>query len=142
MPSDPPHTPTSPSRSNFGDFDLPSKPVSPRPTHSLPTPAHSINGSMSSIPDPVLPDTINNDEITNKRKREVEDNGDQGQKKVHIEDSRLSIEDLHIDVGEKYLLCKTRKTPFLQDQPNLFGFVSFLGFCPSVASFARLSLLT
>ena len=141
MPSDPPHTPSSPSRSSFGNSDLASKPVSPRPTHSLPTPAHSINGSMSSIPDPVL-DTMIIDEITNKRKREVEDNGDRDQKKVHVEDSSLSIEDLHVDVGEKYLLCKTRKTPFLQDQPIAAGFVSFWGLWSScVVCFAN-SLLT
>ena len=51
------------------------------------------------------------DESSNKRKREVEDNGDQEQKKVHVEDRRLGIEDLHLDVGKKYLLCRTRKAP-------------------------------
>lgn len=52
------------------------------------------------------------EESSHKRKRELEDHGDQEQKKVHIEDSRFGIDDLHIDVGEKYLLCKTRKAPF------------------------------
>jgi hypothetical protein len=73
---------------------------------------------MSSVADLALdPSTV--DENLNKRKRDIEDNGDREQKKVHVEDGRLSIEDLHIDVGEKYLLCKTRKTPFLLDQPAL-----------------------
>jgi len=47
------------------------------------------------------------DDLSNKRKRQVEDLGDREQKKVHVEDSRLSIDDLHLDVGEKYLLCRT-----------------------------------
>jgi hypothetical protein len=58
------------------------------------------------------------EEASNKRKRDIEDHGDRAQKKVHVEDSRLSIEDLHLDVGEKYLICRTRKTPFfLRDLP-------------------------
>ena len=71
-------------------------------------------------------------EEVNKRKRDVEDDGDREQKKVHVEDSRISIEDLHLDVGKKYLLCRTRKTPFfLKDQlfprlvsAELFKFLS------------------
>ena len=51
------------------------------------------------------------EEVSNKRKRDVEDNGGRDQKKVHVEDSRASIGDLHLDVGEKYLLCRTRKAP-------------------------------
>lgn len=53
------------------------------------------------------------EELSHKRKRSLGDHGDQDQKKVHVEDSRLSIDDLHLDVGPKYLLCRTRKTPFL-----------------------------
>lgn len=52
------------------------------------------------------------DDASHKRKRDIEDLGDREQKKVHVEDSRISIKDLHLDVGEKYLLCRTRKTPF------------------------------
>lgn len=52
------------------------------------------------------------DDSSNKRKRELEDHGDREQKKVHVEDRRISIKDLHLDVGQKYLLCRTRKTPF------------------------------
>lgn len=58
------------------------------------------------------------DDASNKRKRGPEDHGDREQKKVHIEDSRLGIDDLHLDVGEKYLLCRTRKTPlFIKNLP-------------------------
>jgi hypothetical protein len=52
------------------------------------------------------------DDPSNKRKREVADTGLRDQKKVHVEDRKLGIEDLHLDVGKKYLLCRTRKTPF------------------------------
>lgn len=51
-------------------------------------------------------------EPSNKRKRDVEDNGDREHKKAHVEDSSLTLDDLHLDVGEKYLLCKTRKKSF------------------------------
>lgn len=52
------------------------------------------------------------EDATSKRKRDVADLGERAQKKLHVEDRRLGIEDLHLDVGEKYLLCRTRKTPF------------------------------
>jgi hypothetical protein len=55
--------------------------------------------------------SFENEESSNKRKREIEDNGGQEQKKVHVEGRRLGIEDLHLDVGKKYLLCRTRKAP-------------------------------
>lgn len=86
---------------------------------------------MSSIPDLAL-ESSQGDENLNKRKRDVEDGGDRDQKKVHLEDSRLSIEDLHVDVGKKYLLCRTRKTPLQLDQPSILGFVSLLGLVPSI----------
>jgi hypothetical protein len=116
MPSDHPQTPQSPCTASFTAADLPRKQsTSPRVSHSLPTPAHSINGSMSSNSDISMEAAILQDalhaEISNKRKRDVEDNGDRDQKKVHVEDSRASIDDLHLDVGEKYLLCRTRKAP-------------------------------
>jgi hypothetical protein len=75
-----------------------------------------MSSSTSELPEAHL------EESSNKRKRDLEDHGDREQKKVHIEDSRLSIEDLHLDVGKKYLLCRTRKTPFfLRDAPFLPG---------------------
>lgn len=52
------------------------------------------------------------DDSPHKRKRPLEDLGDREQKKVHIEDSKTGIEALHLDVGDKYLLCQTRKAPF------------------------------
>lgn len=52
------------------------------------------------------------DDSPHKRKRPLEDLGDRDQKKAHIEDSKTGIEALHLDVGEKYLLCQTRKAPF------------------------------
>lgn len=71
---------------------------------TLPTPAHSVNGSASQQ------DVAMADESPNKRKRTLEDDGDRDAKKVHLGDVRLDIDDLHIDVGEKYLLCQIRKT--------------------------------
>ncbi len=113
MTSNHPRTPQSPSQTSFGAADIPSKPAtSPRHTESLPTPAHSINGSMSSITSDSASEALLHDESSNKRKRDPEDLGDRDQKKVHLEDGRLRIEDLHLDVGEKYLFCRTRKAPF------------------------------
>jgi hypothetical protein len=79
-------------------------------TTTLPTPAHSVNGS--SIPSEMTQDTAMGDDSPHKRKRDVDDMGSRAQKKVHVEDRNLGIDDLHLDVGEKYLLCRTRKTPF------------------------------
>jgi len=126
MLSDHPQTPQSPSQALFSAADLPAKPVtSPKHAHSLPTPAHSINGSMFSINPDTSSEAAPHDESSNKRKRDPEDHGDREQKKVHVEDSRIGIEDLHLDVGEKYLLCRTRKAPFfLKDLPSCpLGFV-------------------
>ena len=74
-------------------------------TSTLPTPAHSVNGSVSQ------PDAVMADESPNKRKRALDDLGDRDHKKLHLEESKPGIEDLHRDVGEKYLLCQTRKAP-------------------------------
>lgn len=72
---------------------------------------------MSSLASDIVPEAVPHGEISNKRKRDLEDHGDREQKKVHVEDSRLSIDDLHLDVGEKYLLCRTRKAPFSHGLP-------------------------
>lgn len=72
---------------------------------TLPTPAHSVNGCASQN------DVTMNDDSPNKRKRALEDDGDREQKKMHLEGHRLGIEDLHLDVGAKYLLCQARKAP-------------------------------
>lgn len=47
------------------------------------------------------------DDTPHKRKRSMDDSGDRALKKVHLEESKLGIEDLHLDVGKKYLLCQT-----------------------------------
>lgn len=110
MPSDLPQTPQSPSNTP-SSTDISSKnAVSPRINTSLPTPAHSINGSMSTANSAI--ETSQSIDPLSKRKRDFEDLGDQKQKKVHVEDSRPSIDDLHQDVGKKYLLCRTRKNSF------------------------------
>lgn len=80
-------------------------------TTTLPTPAHSVNGS-SNLSEMAHDAAMGGDSPHNKRKRPIEDLGDQRPKKVQLEDRRLGIENLHLDVGEKYLLCRTRKTPF------------------------------
>jgi hypothetical protein len=73
---------------------------------------------MSSLSSDLVQEPSTQVEDSNKRKRDIEDHGDREQKKVHVEDSRISIKDLHLDVGKKYLLCRTRKTPFfLKDPP-------------------------
>lgn len=64
-----------------------------------------------------MAETAYAEDISNKRKRDLEDTGDREQKKVHIEDSEVSIKDLHLNVGPKYLLCKSRKAPFLPITP-------------------------
>ncbi|KAM3082208.1 hypothetical protein ACMFMG_004657 [Clarireedia jacksonii] len=123
MPFDLPQTPQSPSYTPSATDSSSKTTVSPRINTSLPTPAHSINGSMSSLNSAV--DASQSDDLSNKRKRDVEDHGDRDQKKVHVEDSRLSINDLHQEVGQKYLLCRTQHPPLntnvSQDLFDRFG---------------------
>ncbi len=81
----------------------------------MPTPARSVNGSMSSINTEIPSEGIPQDDSSLKRKRDPEDQGDQEQKKVHVEKSenqKVTIADLSVDVGELYLSCTTRKTSF------------------------------
>lgn len=74
-------------------------------TTTLPTPAHSVNGSSQL-------DSMMLDDSPHKRKRPLEDVGDDRElKKAHVDDYKLAIEDLHRDVGHKYLLLQSRKTP-------------------------------
>ncbi|KAI8623692.1 Rox3-domain-containing protein [Xylariaceae sp. FL1651] len=72
---------------------------------SLPTPAHSVNGAN------LLEnshDTTMTDVSSNKRKYSFDDTGAREHKKVHVDDPRkIGIQDLHLDVGQKYLLCRT-----------------------------------
>jgi hypothetical protein len=118
-----PHTPESPLQPASGSTDRSSPAtevtgkVAAKP---LLTPAHSTKGSITSSEGTEVSTTMEEAQLnvsmdiedpSNKRKREMEDTGDQEQKKIHVEDRRLGIEDLHLDVGKKYLLCRTRKAP-------------------------------
>ena len=96
-------------------------------TTTLPTPAHSVNGCNSQS------DVAMTEDSPNKRKRPLDDAGDREQKKVHLEDRKLGIEDLHRDVGQKYLLCQTRKTP----SAALFSLLVRSGIATVVGSFWR-----
>lgn len=128
MPQDNPQTPQSPSSIAFGAPDLSTKSaISPQTDHSLPTPAHSINGSMSSHH--VEHEEVENSDISNKRKRDLEDNGDREQKKVHVEDSMIGIEALHQEVGSKYLFLQNRKVPFFSSiRSSCHGFFTAVAF--------------
>jgi hypothetical protein len=107
----------------------PQSPLQPNTASSEKAPNTKASGSMSSTisrtmqgsnladahgaPTPMAIDSSAQiDDISNKRKRETEDAGDREQKKVHVEERKLCIEDLHLDVGKIYQLCRTRKTPF------------------------------
>ncbi|KAH9904877.1 Rox3-domain-containing protein [Xylariomycetidae sp. FL2044] len=79
-------------------------------TTTLPTPAHSVNGSMPQ--GDMSPDIVMIGDSPQKRKCQYDDRGSHEQKKVHLEDPRrIGIENLHLDVGEKYLLCRTPSIP-------------------------------
>ncbi|KAK2067918.1 hypothetical protein P8C59_001617 [Phyllachora maydis] len=104
-----PQTPQSPSQYSPSTTD-PSASLTTSMTSvttALPTPAHSINGS--SIPSEMAGvEGAAAEDVSLKRKRALEDVGEEReQKKVQIEDRRLGIENLHLDVGSKYLLCRT-----------------------------------
>jgi hypothetical protein len=62
------------------------------------------------------------DVSSNKRKFAFDDTGAREHKKVHLDDPRkIGIQDLHMDVGEKYLLCRTRKAfPVTQESTPQF----------------------
>ena len=79
---------------------------------TLPTPAHSVNGSSNSQGPDMMDDLS-----PQKRKRTMDDDGDRQKKKQHSEESKVGIEALHLDVGVKYLVCRTRKAPFLTLPP-------------------------
>ncbi|KAK4127373.1 mediator of RNA polymerase II transcription subunit 19 [Parathielavia appendiculata] len=100
-----PQTPDSPSQFSPNASDLMMSMTAASTTTTLPTPAHSVNGS--SIPTEMTHDTVMGEDSPQKRKRHVNDTGDRAQKKVHVEDRKSGIDDLHLDVGDKYLLCRT-----------------------------------
>ncbi|OTB07859.1 hypothetical protein M426DRAFT_53044 [Hypoxylon sp. CI-4A] len=106
-----PQTPQSPSQLSPSTGDQVSSMNSSMTsiTTALPTPAHSVNGSGQ--PTDMSHEITMTDAYPNKRKYPFDDSGYHEQKKVHLENRRVGIENLHLDVGEKYLLRSTRKAP-------------------------------
>ncbi|KAF4779557.1 Rox3 mediator complex subunit [Colletotrichum scovillei] len=130
-----PRTPQSPSQFSPATSDLTSSMNSSAPSTAttLPTPAHSVNGSASQ-PSDMSQDIVMGDDSPHKRKRPLEDLGDRDQKKAHIEDSKTGIEALHLDVGEKYLLCQTphhERLPRITE--DLFEMFNLSGIAAEVA---------
>ncbi|KAH6686363.1 Rox3 mediator complex subunit [Plectosphaerella plurivora] len=122
-----PQTPQSPSQLSPGISDPASSMNTSLTsiTTALPTPAHSVNGSASQ-PSDMSHDVVMGDDPSQKRKRSIDDSGERDEKKAHFEGNRLGIEDLHLDVGEKYLLCQTphrsqRYPHVTEDLFELFG---------------------
>ncbi|OAA67665.1 Mediator complex, subunit Med19 [Cordyceps fumosorosea ARSEF 2679] len=95
-----PQTPQSPSQPSPATHLDPMAAASSVPTGpaTLPTPAHSVTGSICHQSDATMAE-----ESPHKRKRTIDDVGERDQKKVQY-DHKLGIEDLHLDVGPKYLL--------------------------------------
>ncbi|KAL2197536.1 mediator of RNA polymerase II transcription subunit 19 [Corynascus similis CBS 632.67] len=129
-----PQTPQSPSQfsPNTSDLMMSMTGSAASTTTTLPTPAHSVNGS--SIPSEMTQDTSMGGDSPHKRKRDVDDMGGRAQKKVHVEDRNLGIDDLHLDVGEKYLLCRTphpRPRPDVSE--DLFEMYGLTGLANEVA---------
>ncbi len=108
-------TPQSPSQVSLANSSSDINSALATSATTLPTPAHSVNGSTSQQ------DVIMVDGSPSKRKRALDDEGDRSLKKVHLETPCTNIEDLHMDVGQKYLLCQTRKSyhPLSTSSPQL-----------------------
>ncbi|KAG6013431.1 hypothetical protein E4U43_007294 [Claviceps pusilla] len=101
---------------------------------ALPTPAYSVSSTSSHL------DIMMSDDSAFKRKRPLDDIGDRDHKKVHREGNALGIEDLHLDVGEKYLLLQnssggqthqTSQLPRLSE--DLFEIFGLVGLAAEVA---------
>lgn len=106
-------------------------------TSAFPTPAHSVTGAGSQPPD--MSHEISmmdaSEELTpNKRKRLMEDLGDQATKKIHFDTPPLGIEDIHLDVGEKYLLCnRPIRVPQYSSADDLFELFNLTGLATKMA---------
>ena len=77
--------------------------------------SHSITGTEVRTTSALMVDMNmngHNDDGFLKRKQEFGDSGEHKDKKLHVEDRKPSISDLHIDVGKIYQLCRTRKYPY------------------------------
>ncbi|KAI0095681.1 Rox3-domain-containing protein [Hypoxylon sp. NC0597] len=129
-----PQTPQSPSQFSPSTGDQVSSMNSSMTsiTTALPTPAHSVNGSAQAAD--MSHDTTMIDAYSTKRKYPFDDAGDREQKKVNLENRRVGIENLHLDVGEKYLL---RHTPYPESYPclsdDLFEMFGLTGIAAEVA---------
>ncbi|KAK4110676.1 Rox3-domain-containing protein [Canariomyces notabilis] len=129
-----PQTPQSPSQFSPSTSDLTMSMTGtvPSTTTTLPTPAHSVNGS--SLPSEMTQDLVMGEDSPHKRKRAIDDVGDREQKKVDVEGRKLGIDDLHLDVGEKYLLCRTpRPLPRPNVSEDLFEMYGLTGIAAEVA---------
>ncbi|KAJ4404094.1 hypothetical protein N0V82_010560 [Gnomoniopsis sp. IMI 355080] len=107
-----PQTPQSPSQNSPATTDATSNVNSTMSsfTTALPTPAHSINGT--NLPSEANQDVTMGGESPQKRKRENADHGEHArEKRVHIDDGIPSMDAIHEEVGEKYLLGKRTWTP-------------------------------
>ncbi|KAK8038201.1 hypothetical protein PG994_014968 [Apiospora phragmitis] len=131
-----PQTPQSPSQLSPSTADPVSSSMNSSMTSitTLPTPAHSVNGSIQhgdSTQDIAMSDA----DSPHKRKRMPDDMGEPGHKKTHLEDPRrLGIEDLHMDVGEKYFLCRTPHSVSLPSvSEDLFEMFGLTGIAAEVA---------
>jgi hypothetical protein len=61
----------------------------------------------------LMHEDVADDFKSSKRKRSVDDDAsEREQKKVHIADDEVAMDSLHLDVGDLYSVCKTRKAPF------------------------------
>ncbi|KAH8663947.1 Rox3 mediator complex subunit-domain-containing protein [Xylariales sp. PMI_506] len=102
-------------------------------TTALPTPAHSVSGSTQ--PGDLSHDITMSDADSPKRRRLHDDLGRSEPKKVHLEDPRrLGIENLHLDVGEKYLLCRTpHSASYPRTSADLFEMFGLNGIAAEVA---------
>lgn len=130
-----PQTPQSPSQFSPSTADPASSVNSTMSsfTTALPTPAHSINGT--SLPSESSHDVVMSEDSPQKRKREQVDSGEQDRgKRVHIDDGVPSLQAMHEDVGEKYLLCrKTWKPARPKLSADLFELYGLTGIAADVA---------
>lgn len=106
-----PQTPQSPSHRSPSTTEPSGHSTMTSFTTNLPTPAHSINGTSLSLDS--THDVNMGEDSPQKRKRAQEDVGEQGhdQKRLHVDDGLPGINDMHEDVGEKYLLLQKTWQP-------------------------------
>lgn len=118
-----PRTPQSPLNAAAG--------MSDNRSSSLPLSKESATSAPMSI-DTSVP----NEDASHKRKREEQDIGDRQEKKLHVEDRELRMEDLHQDVGYIYQLCRTPHPPQQPDlSEDLFDIYNLNGVAAKVARF-------